>query len=83
MIKLEVFDQERETVEIPTVRLELVLVEDGGVVVRVVNRYGEKVSQGDLLEFCSDGTVEMYSNINTSLGFLLDAAGVLQWRRGL
>ena len=72
MINYEIYPQGKCQDVRPDYTIRLQLVEnDGGVVVRAVEKNGDPIVGGNLIEFESDGTLFRYGGIARRLGFQL------------
>lgn len=72
-MKLEVYSEDEE--EDKTVRLRFLEYGGGNFIVTVVDKRGNRLSQGDLIWFNKDGTIHRETSVNPDLGFQLDKDG--------
>ena len=70
-MKLEIYQEKPEEIKEKPVRLAF-KVEDGSVVVHVVDKNGGHVSRGNLVEFLSNGKLRVCTYVNPEFGFQLD-----------
>jgi len=76
-IKLKAFT-EAAPVEAKPIQLKLVDREDGEVSVVAVDEDGERVADGYLITFTSDGKIRLANGVNKTLGFSLDSMGRIE-----
>ena len=74
-MKLEIFSNTPKSDE--PVRLALKPDVTGGIIVHAVNSEGRHVSAGDLLSFRPDGTIYLFPDVSSKLGFQTHYGGCI------
>lgn len=76
-MKLEVYNQPKETEKVTRLRL-VQHNPNGDIVLKAVNEKGELIECGNLLSINPSGTITLQWSVNPELGFKLDGNGSIE-----